>query len=554
MKNIFLLVLVLYVSCESLFAQAPFNTIDSVDINNINAAVSVHGDMWWNPVLETAHCEFPNGTQKNCNFASSLWMSGYDGAGNLHIAAQTYRQSGNDYWPGPLDASDTLTYATANAWAKIWKVNLTDIDTFLSLPTHTIANTPQSILTWPGKGNIHAQGNGGIPLTVTSDMAPFMDLNGNGIYEPLLGEYPAIKGNQTLWWVFSDNGPVHNQTNGRPLGVEVHAMAYGFKRGTLIDDVIYYEYNIVNKSANNYNNFRIAEWNDGIIGYQFDNYCGFDSIWRMSIIYKGTNCDGCGAGSPINGYGLNPPQTAITMIVLPGDEGTNYVPIGCFDYYVNDASIKGNPAIDSQFNNYMRSKARNGESLTKAYLTDTLSYPCGNYDSTAIINYLDPGDPSDTTSWNACTCNEFPGDRRTVFSSNDFNLNAGSSQRVVFALLVADTAKGCPLASFNDIKIVADTAWGNYFQNASGVKNIVSNNGGNIYPNPAHNLLYLENSVPNTGEENITFYNIIGQKLNVPISGTGNKRVADLSGLPNGIYLVEYRNSNIQLTTKFIKD
>ncbi len=554
MKNVLLILLASCLTTTFLFAQATFNTIDSVDINNINASVLVHGDMWRypnNPIIPD--CKFPNGSNKNLHRLGSIWLSGYDGTGNLHIAAQTYRWV-NDYWPGPLDASDTLNYATSSSWAKIWKVNLTDIETFLSFPIHTTTNTPQSILTWPGKGNINATGNSGTPLTITSDMAPFVDLNGNGIYEPLLGEYPEIKGNQTLWWVFSDNGPTHNQTNGRPLGVEVHAMAYAFKRGTLIDNVVYYEYTIVNKSAYNYSNFRIAQWDDIQIGYSypFEDFIGYDSIWRMAVDYSGTNCNGCTTGDTVNNYGANPPQTALTMIVLPGDAGTSYVPAGSFDYYVNDASIIGNPANDSEYDNYMRAKLRNSQHFTDDF--SGAASPCNGYGMGANVNYLFTGDPSNYSQWSDCSCNNNPGDRRTVFSSNDFNLNAGSSQRVVFALLVADTAKGCPLASFNDIKIVADTAWGNYFQNASGIKNIINNIGVNIYPNPTHNLLYLENSVPNTGEENTTFYNIIGQKLNVPISGTGNKRVADLSGLPNGIYLVVYNDGTIQKTVKVIKE
>ncbi len=136
MKNVLLILLATCLTTTFLFAQATFNTIDSVDINNINAAVLVHGDMWWNPVLETAHCEFPNGTQKNCNFASSIWMSGYDGAGNLHIAAQTYRQSGNDYWPGPLDASDTLTYSTSANWGQNLE-GLPDRHSILPVADHT---------------------------------------------------------------------------------------------------------------------------------------------------------------------------------------------------------------------------------------------------------------------------------------------------------------------------------------------------------------------------------------------------------------------------------
>ena len=114
----------------SIHAQIPFNTMDSVNINNINASVLVHGDMWWRPDSQTAHCYFPNGSQKNISFIGAIWMSAYDADGKLHVAAQTYRQDGNDYWPGPLDGSDTLTYATSQHWAKIWKVNRTDIQYF----------------------------------------------------------------------------------------------------------------------------------------------------------------------------------------------------------------------------------------------------------------------------------------------------------------------------------------------------------------------------------------------------------------------------------------
>ena len=558
MKNVLLILLATCLTTTCLFGQATFNTIDSVDINNINAAVLVHGDMWWNP--DSAYkpqCLYPNGSRKNINFAGAIWMSAYDAASQLHISAQTYRQGGNDYWPGPLDASDTLTYTTSANWAKIWKVYRTDIQYFQSLTTHTTANTPTAILTWPGKGNTNAQGNGGAPLTVITDMAPFIDLNSNGIYEPLLGEYPDVRGDEALWWVFSDNGPTHNQSNGIPLGVEVHASSYAYNRGTLIDNVVYYEYTFTNKSVNNYSNMRVAQWDDIDLGYYLDDFIGFDSTWRMGIDYSGTPCDGCGGGNPANSYGFDPPQSAITMIVLPGDYGASYVPAGSFTTYNNDYSAQGNPNHDTICNNYMRSKLYNSKSIANDFSSGTL--PCGGFDSASTLNYLYSGDPSDSSQWSECICGNNPGSRRFILSSNDFTLNVGSSAKVVFAQIVADSAGGCPIANFSKIKIVADTAWGNYYHPPAplppnAIKNLAQTNTINIYPNPAHNFLYIENSGQNTGEESITFYNIIGQKLAVTISGSGNKKVADISGLPNGIYIVEYRNSNIQLTTKFIKD
>ncbi len=553
MKKIFSVLYCCSIISASALAQSAFHTRDSVNINNINATVLVHGDMWWDSdtLSFKPKCYYPNGSQKNINFVGSIWLSAYDGSGQLHVAAQTYRQTGNDYWPGPLDNSDTLTYATSSDWAKIWKVNRLDIFTFLSLPTHTTTNTPQSILTWPGKVNAHAEGNGGAPLMITNEMAPFVDLNYNGIYEPLLGEYPDIKGDQALWWVFSDNGPTHNMTNAKPLGVEIHAMSYAYSRGTLIDNVVYYEYTMVNKSANNYTNMRAAQWDDIDLGYAFDDYIGFDSTWRMGICYSGTGCDGCSGGMPSNAYGFNPPQSAITMIVQPGDTGTSYKPAGSFIFYEFFVPNPTGIFNDTFYNNSMRAILSDGKPIASHFTSGTL--PCGGYDSTSTTNYFYPGDPSDSNQWSECRCHLNPGDRRFVLASNDFTLNAGSSQKIVFAQLVADSTGGCPNTSFAKIRIVADTAWANYHHEAAAVSDIHLNSGINIYPNPAHDKLIIEPYRLNILDGSVIIYNILGQQVHVAITNSGNKQEADISKLPDGFYNVLYRNGSVQVTMKFIK-
>jgi hypothetical protein len=532
-------------------AQAPFNTMDSLDINNITPLVLVHGDMWWNPGLGIASCEFPGRSHKHIQFASSLWMSGYDGGNNLHIAAQTYRKDGNDYWPGPLDAADTLTYATSQNWAKIWKINKTTIDSFRALRLHTISTTPASILTWPGKGNSYATGNAGVPLTITTDMAPFADINGNGIYEPLLGEYPAVPGDQALWWLFSDNGPTHSETKGRPLGVEVHAMSYGYKRGTLIDNVVYYEYTMVNKSLSNYHNTRLALWDDGDLGWAYDDFIGFDSVWRLGIFYNGINDDAGGGGHPTNSYGRHTPVVGITMIVLPGDAGGSYTPAGSFVYYHNDGSIIGNPTVDTEYNNYMRAKLRNGQHLTNDF--GGHGVPSTGYGSGPNSNYVFTGDPGDTSQWSQCNTFSTPNDQKFILSSNDFNLNAGTSQKVVFALIATDTSAGggCPEITFDSIKVVADTAWGVY--HATAVNNVIKSSSPGIYPNPAHDKITIKSGSAGV-EETVIIYNTLGQIVNVTLNRQGKKYEADVSLLPAGLYYVLCRDEHGQVIGKFLKE
>ena len=543
-----------------LFAQPAFLTMDSVDINKINARVLVHGDMWWDPTLEVADCQFPSGSGKSIAFVGSLWMSGYDAGGQLHTAAQTYRQNGNDYWPGPLDATDTLTYATSQKWACIWKVNRADINYFLSLPTHDSASTPPVILNWPGAGNTYARGNGGALLSFIPGYtyAPFVDVNGDGIYEPLLGDYPDVPGDQALWYVFSDNGPTHSETNGKPLGIEVQTLAFAYNRGTLIDNVIYYNYRIINRGANTYTNFRIGQFADLDLGYYMDDYIGFDSSHRMGVNYNGNNDDGGIAGSPLNSYGYQIPIAGVTMIKCPGDAGTNYVPAGNFDYYNNDNSIIGNPFNDSQYNYYLRSQIKTGEHFTNDFAGAGI--PSTGYGTGPNTNYVYPGDPADSTQWSECVSGNPPGDRRFIVTTNDFTLYPGAINDLVFALVTTDpdSLNGCPSAGFAGIKTVADTAWGDYYNPPAplptAVSNVSLNNTINIYPNPAHDRLYIECTGQQNGDAVISIYNTLGQLINVAVTTNGHTSTADIGQLPAGVYYVQYRNGNEQKNAKFIKD
>lgn len=555
MNNVRLLLIALLSTGYIAEAQVAFSTIDSININKINASVMVHGDLWWaqRPGFYESRGFFPNGTRFSFGgFGNAVWLSGYDGGGQLHIAAATYRQDGNDYWPGPLDNSDTLTYATSHDWAKIWKLNKTDIEAFRAMGTHTISNTHPTILSWPAKGNPYAAGNSSIPLAATENMAPFVDVNGDGTYNPLTGDYPAIKGDQALWWVFSDNGPNHAQSGGRPLKVQVHAMAYAYSRGTLIDNVVYYDYEIVNKSAEDYHDFRFALRADMDLGYYLDDFIGFDSSHRMGIQYNATNNDGSAAGNPLNSYGQAQPIAGVSLVGLPGDAGTSYVPAGNFTYYNNDPSIIGNPARDTEYNNYMRGKMRNGASF--GYDFTGPGNPSTGKGAGPATRYMFTGDPGVPTEWSECAANNNPGDRRFILSSNDFVLPAGSKTHVVMALMLTDTARnnGCPNVSFSGIRTLADTAWAAFHADP------VSIDGPGrlpqtlaIYPNPVSRYLHLGTNYDKT--EQITVLDPAGRALEVSMKRTATEAILDLANLAPGAYLLRYINNNIQQTEKFTK-
>ncbi len=550
MKNLIILFATLVVAQAN--GQTLFVVRDSIDVNNINALSLVHGDMWWNPEVGKSGCFFQAVTRKNFSFAGALWMGGYDASGQLHVAAQTYRHTGTDYWPGPLDGSGNLDHATAEKWAKIWKVRRSEINAYLATPFHRVSNTPESILTWPAKGNTHAKGKDGAPLSITTDMAPFIDHDGDGLYNPLRGDYPAIKGEQTLWYVFSDNGPTHSQTNGAPLKVEVQALVYAYNRGTLIDNVVYYDYTIVNKSDENYNDFRLALWNDVSTEYYIDNFIGFDSVRRLAIAY-GVTYEGGISGFPPNPYGTRP-ASGVTFVSLPGDASPAYVPAGSFMFIRNDASRCGNPTLPIEYQYYMNSRWKNGAHLKY----DSNNYfhvrPFDLIEAGDDKNYVFSEDPSVWRGFSECALGNNPGDRMTVLASNSFTLKAGISEHIVMALVVDTGAGGCPSVDLSGLKTVADTAWGVY-RDATTFQPIDYsdhyNKGILIYPNPAYDRLQIDQNF-GYGDIRYTIYDMVGRRMHTDMLNRSTT-IVDISSFPAGVYILSYRRDGIAGKEVFVK-
>lgn len=550
MKKLFSIPMMSCIVGSSALAQSAFTAKDYLNINNIDAEVLVHGDMWYDPVSSGAHCNVPSGSGKNIASAGALWMSGYDAGSNLHIAAQISRQMGVDYWPGPLDASGALNYATSQNWAKIWRVSRADIETFKTMSaagTATPANTASAIWQWPARGNHYAFGNGGAALTITDDMAPFKDLNGDGIYEPDQGEYPDVPGDLNLWWVFSDNGPTHASTNGTPLKVEVHALAFAFRRWDIFDNIAYFQYDVINKSGNNYQNFRIGQYADMDLGTSNNDYIGCDSVRSMGIIYNATPTDDV--------YGTNMPMAGIMM---RGSSTSIGIGMNSFMYFNNDASVTGNPTSPAEYDDYLRSKFRDGAHLVNDFTSSGTASSGHGIGPSA--NFVFPGIPANHTQWSECAAGNAPGDRRFIQSSGDLQFDAGSKISVTIMLVTTDlrSNNACSASlDFSSIDSVADQALSGFDTHYNGVPTAVGNPPAigalNIYPNPANSILFLEHKGKQINTKAVTVYNVMGQAMNTPITTSGQTASIDISQLPAGVYEVIY-NTDVVATGKFVKE
>ena len=105
-----------------------------------------------------------------------------------------------------------------------------------------------------------------------------------------------------LWWVFNDKGNIHTETQGVALGLEVRAQAYAFKRLNALDNMTFYNYQMINRSNIQINDMYFGQWVDSDLGNAVDDYVGCDVMRGIGYCYNGDdNDDGPG------GYGMNPP-------------------------------------------------------------------------------------------------------------------------------------------------------------------------------------------------------------------------------------------------------
>ena len=142
-----------------------------LDLNNVRTKILGGGDMWWD--LSDVKYEIPKDSKKHSLFAGSLWIGGLSQGGNLKVAAMTYRQNGNDFWPGPLDITNASTESQVCAqYDRHYVITRKEVQDFHNdyLVNGSGVTIPASIEGWPA---FDKYGN----TNITQALAPFYDYN-----------------------------------------------------------------------------------------------------------------------------------------------------------------------------------------------------------------------------------------------------------------------------------------------------------------------------------------------------------------------------------------
>lgn len=521
--KLLLLFLLPFANINSQTLCTPATGNANLDINNVSTKILGGGDMWWDQTSQYPKYEVPKGSGHHTMFAGSLWLGGLDVSNTIHLAAQTYRQNGNDYWPGPIDSTGATNVANCQLYDRVWKINKSEITAHIANPS----NPPLSISSWPGKGNDLGGGN-----IIAQDMAPFVDVNGNGIYEPIAGDYPKINGDQAIWYVINDVGSTHTETGAAPLGVEIQIMAYSFLTNNVLNNTTFYNYNIKNKSTNLYHEFYIGFWADSDLGDYSDDFMGSDSTRNSVIFYNADNDDGV--------YGSNIPITAFAGISTPIE---NSIPLKMkyLGYYINNSSNNGNPFSANQFYNYLTGKWKDNT-------------PWG-------FNYAYPGSPCVSSEFSMVHPTLLPAyDLKTIQSFGPMTFAPGDCKNITTAVITTfNSAYPNPCfdpirASIDSVKSLHQSLAVNNLscQSTASINEFELNNSVNIFPNPANDMLTISNTMIEKGQYQI--FTVDGSEvLNGRINGI---TILDIGTLNKGLYFVTVLDQKGQIVAvkKMVKE
>lgn len=449
-----------------------------LDANAVRARLPNGGSLWWD--FNNAGYIVPKSSGVASIFTGGIWIGGLDPAGNLKLSAVTY---GNQLgYPGPL-INGQVDNDICQQFDRFWVVTRQAIDAHIAdFADNGIIDNPNPAITgWPGWGNPESASVNGFVLP-DLPLAPYFDANNNGFYEPLSGDYPDVKGDEAIWWMYN-TGDTNGAVNPK-LTFSILAYAFVAEEGDPLSTTTFYDVKLVNHSFENLDSTFIGLWVDPDLGCYYDDYVGCMSDQNLAFAYNADAVDGELSGLGCTCQGV--PNYCETIPVLGikflrGPFGNNFEELGMtrFMYYLNP-SVGIPPPVQADPNNaieYYR--------LLTGTWTDGTPLTAGGtgYNSGGVpSNFAFSGNPGSPDDWSMCSEDINQGDVRMLMSAGPFLLQPGGINALSFAVIwLPNQAYPCPDISplVNASQIVQ-----NVFENVTQATESHNDQALTVSPNP----------------------------------------------------------------------
>ncbi len=327
-------------------------------INNIFNSYGNNGDGSYNRLSsDNQGFEFPKGSGKHTVFEDGIvWGGFHKGHSAPKVGGSVYRhalQPGRILTPGgPTEADSAIADDPSKPEYRVYRVRP---DVSPTIPFESVQASLEQEATllrrydagasaqalydayvkdwneWPGKGS----------STDHLGLAPFNDLNGDGIYEPAV-DIPGRPGAaQTLYYVANDlNYSLTNMLSGSPpIGLEMHHTIWGYNTGGALDNTIFASTILINKSGAPVDSMFLVQWADPDVGDAGDDFVGCDTSRNVGFAYNGLASDHTyGTAVPAVGFELlqgpivpSPGDSAIFL--MASRYGYRNLPMTAFNFF-----------------------------------------------------------------------------------------------------------------------------------------------------------------------------------------------------------------------------
>lgn len=538
----------LYMSSDNLYHFNPdqarlWDSFDFIEINNIRTRISSSGQLSLTQFpSRNIYYEYPANSGKHTIFSQSLVVGGLsEDTDNEHLHINPVIGYQN-WYTGPLSADEDAYLQTQEKWNRVWPMSRQMVEEHLANWNQPGYQVPDAISEWPAHGDPQ--------LGQQADIAPFYDVNDNGVYEPDQGDYPIIRGDYALFFVINDQRYAHD--NASHLGTEVRGMLYCYHapEQPALHNSLFLNYQILNLSETDYHDMRIGLFSNFDIGDPYDDYAGADTMLHAIYMYNSQAVDGAGNPEyPGETYGEHPPAQAATFLNRP---------LSTAMYRNAHAVEPGDYSYPEQFWFNMQAKWQDGTPMSYG----GTGYPV-NPEDTIRAYHMYPGDLHDPDGWHELALeNPLFGSRSMTSSSyvGDFKVN----ERLCFdlALVSARDMDGDHISSVDLMKAYLQDVHAFFADNLpSNCEDFLPTSlteqapqGTNVlhcYPNPANESFTIAYH-PVSRQAVVHLYTLTGSFVKSrPVKSAHT--VVSLQDMPSGIYLLKLTDGQRILHQKIVK-
>ncbi|MGB0165511.1 MAG: T9SS type A sorting domain-containing protein [Luteibaculum sp.] len=476
---------------------------------------------------------FTTADGKSIMWGANLWYLGYDANENLRGAVEIGSFGEIQHKSGTINSDPN------QASKPLVSVTSEEIRDHIQNYRNAGYTMPDGIKDWPA--------NGDTTIGEMFQMAPFVDLDQDGIYDPMEGDHPDIIGDHCIYMIKHENGAAGRSA----LGVEEHYMFslfnQDFNGSEELKNSLVLNLTLYHRGIDPIEELHVGFFQDGDLGNIDDDFIGSSKAANALFFYNADNDD----DATDDGFGVNPPGLAI------GNMFCNLFGTMSLNFDGNPTAT--DPETDEQFFNYLNGRWKDGTCQIESFNGHVSAHQGGDI---RVAEFVFDGDIKSQMGWTEINEENLPKDQRGLMILKPVPFAPGDKRSftLVYAL-IGD--KGDHLdngvAAIEALSVVEDelsSLYGNHplIANSTNCSNIeIDRECGfgssisqledakvRIYPNPSKGEFYIQSS---NAISEVLVNNLLGQE----VLSLQNPESKELLKLEAGQYLIQVllKNGNV---------